>query len=127
MAVNPSASVRTDVLNAMRSAVANGTLEILSESNQVLAIFGLDATAGSVTGDTWTIGVDADTVQGETAAGDGTSAAQARFKDSGGNVDIDGLTVSLSSGSGDIKLVNVSISNGQNVTLSTKTISYPGA
>lgn len=127
MAVNPSASARTAILDALRGEVANGTLELLSAANQVLAIFGLDATAGSVTGDVWTIGLDASTVQGEAAAGAGTSAAKARFKDSTGNVDIDGLTVGLTGSGADIELVNVSITTGQDVELTAATISYPGA
>lgn len=127
MAVTPSASVRTAILEALRGEVENGSLELLSAADQVLAIFGLDATAGSVTGDVWTIAFDADTVQGETAAGVGTSAAKARFRDSSGNVDIDGLTVGLTGSGADIELVNVSITEGQDVTLTSATISYPGA
>lgn len=66
-------------------------------------------------------------MQGEAAAGAGTSAAKARFKDSGGNVDIDGLTVGLTGSGADIELVNVSITTGQDVELTAATISYPGA
>jgi hypothetical protein len=124
MAVTPSASVKTAIITALRDAVANGTLELQSASSQVLAVFGLNAAAGTVSGSVWTIGFDATTVQGTAAAGTGTTATKARFKDSGGNVDIDGLTVGLTGSGADIQLNNVSISNGQDVELTSAQITY---
>jgi hypothetical protein len=127
MAFIPSSGLRTGILTLIRDAVDGGSLEILSAGNQVLASFPLEAPAGSVTGDVWTIGIDEDEVAGEAAAGDGTQAAAARFKDSGGAVELSGLTVGLPASDADVKLVNLWISADQPVRIDGRTISFPGA
>jgi hypothetical protein len=119
MAVTYDASVKTSRITATRDAVANGTLEIGTASMAtVLATFGLSATGGTVSGSVWTLALDASTV----AASAGGAAAAARIKDSGGTARITGLTVGTSSA--DIILDNTSINSGQNVTLSSATITH---
>jgi hypothetical protein len=119
MAVTYDASVKTARITATRDAVANGTLEIGTASMaSVLATFGLSATSGTVSGSVWTLAFDASTV----AASAGGTAAAARIKDSGGTARITGLTVGTSGS--DIILDNTSINSGQNVTLSSATITH---
>lgn len=119
MAVTYDTATKTDRMDATRAKVANGTLEIGTASMaSVLATFGLDATAGSVTGTVWTLGFDASTV---TASAGGTAAA-ARIKDSGGTARITGLTVGTSGS--DINLNTTTIGVGGDVTLTAGTITH---
>jgi hypothetical protein len=118
MAVTYNVAVKEDRMTATMDYFANGTLEILTSGDAVLATFGLDATAGSVTGAVWTLGFDASTV---TASGTGT-AAKAQIKNSGGSAHLTGLTVGTSGS--DINLDNTSIASGQDVTLSSATITH---
>ncbi|MEO3389511.1 hypothetical protein [Mesorhizobium sp. CAU 1741] len=127
MAVNPSASGRTAILTALRDLVADGTLELISAGNAVLAVFQLTDTGGTIDGDDWEVAFDATEVVGTAAAGAGVNATAARFKDSGGNIDISGLTVGLTGSGADIELGNVSITEDQPVELTSSIISYPGA
>ncbi|MHA6686350.1 hypothetical protein [Mesorhizobium sp. A556] len=127
MAVTPSAAVRTALITKLRDLVASGTLELLSAANQVLAIFTLSASAGTVSGDVWTLTFVASEVLGETVAGDGTTSTKAQIKDGSSTVAIDGLTVGLPASSADIKLINVSISQGQAVEITAATITISGA
>lgn len=125
----PSIEGREAMYEALRGTVEGGTLELLSASNQVLAIFELTSTAGAVAtsgGDVvWTLAFEATEVQGEAAAGVGTTAAKAHIKNSDGEVAIAGFTVTHVSGNGDIKLINTSISENQSVTIDTAVISWP--
>lgn len=118
MAVTYNALVKTDRITATRDYFANGTLEILTSADAVLATFGLSASGGSISTDTWTLVFDNSTV---TASGTGT-AAKAQVKTSGGDAHLTGLTVG--SGSGDIDLDSTSITSGQSVTLSSATIQH---
>lgn len=118
MAVTYTTAVKTDRMTATRDKVANGTLEIMTAANAVLATFGLSAAGGSISGVVWTLAFDAGTVQA-TAAG---TAAKAQIKDSGGTAQITGLTVGTSGS--DINLDNTSINTGQNVSLSSATITH---
>lgn len=127
MAVTPSAAVWTALITTLRDEVAGGTLELLSAANQVLAIFTLSASAGTVSGDVWTLTFVASEVLGETVAGDGTTSTKAQIKDGTSTVAIDGLTVGLPASSADIKLINVSISQGQAVEVTAATITISGA
>ncbi|PWE57667.1 hypothetical protein DEM27_00185 [Metarhizobium album] len=117
-------TVKTARMTATRDSVANGTLEILSAANVVLATFGLDADGGSVSGDVWSLELDAATVAGEDAAGAGTTATKGRIKNSGGTVRVTGLTVGDPASSADIKLINTSISDGQDVTINSAQIQH---
>jgi hypothetical protein len=103
MAVTYDAAVKTARITATRDQVANGTLEIGTASMAaVLATLAFDA--------------------GTVAAGAAGTAAAARIKDSGGTARITGLTVGTSGS--DINLDNTSIANGQNVTLSSATLTH---
>lgn len=122
MSVIYDATIKNDRMTATRDRVANGTLELLSASDVVLAIFGLSATGGTVTTDTWTLVFDASTVTGEAGAGAGTDATKAQIKDSGGTARVTGLTVGISGT--DVVLDNNNIASGQNVTLSSATLQH---
>lgn len=123
MAVNYTTALKTARMTATRDHLANGTLEIQASNGTVLAIFGLSASGGTITDDTWTMTFDNNTVTGESAAGAGTDATKAVVKTSGGVADItDALTVGTSGA--DINLTNVNIADGQNVTLSSATLQH---
>lgn len=63
---------------------------------------------------------------GAAQAGSGTNAEAARLYHSGeSGEEIDGLTVTGSGGGGDIELDNVSIAEGQAVTITSLTITEP--
>ena len=118
MAVTYNGAVKTARMTATRDYFANGTLEILTAADGVLAVFGLDAAGGTVAAGVWTLVFDASTV-----AGSGTGvAAKAQVKTSGGTAHLTGLTVGTSGA--DINLNNTSINAGQNVTLTSATITH---
>lgn len=118
MAVTYNAAVKTSRMTATRDYFANGTLEILTAADAVLATFGLDAAGGTISGSVWTLVFDASTV---TATGTGT-AAKAQVKTSGASAHLTGLTVGTSGS--DINLDSTSITTGQSVTLSSATITH---
>lgn len=122
MAVTYSTAVKTARMEATRDEVANGTLELLSAGDVVLAIFGLNGAGGTVAAGVWTLVFDADTVQGEAGAAGGVDATKAQIKDSGGTAEITGLTVGTSGA--DINLDNNNIDSGQDVTLTSATITH---
>lgn len=123
MSVILNVAVKTDIMTAMRDHFANGTLELLAANDSVLAIFGLSASGGTVAIDTWTLTLDAGTVNGEVGAGGGTAATKALIKTAGASANLTGLTVGLSSA--DVILDNTSIASGQAVTLTSLTIQHP--
>jgi hypothetical protein len=118
MAVNYNNAVKTARMTATRDYFAGGTLEIQDGSGTALAVFALTGTGGSISGTVWTIAFNASTV----AAGAAGTAAQAVIKNSGGNAHLTGLTVGTSGS--DITIDNTSINSGQNVTLSSATITH---
>jgi len=118
MSVNYNAAVKTARMTATRDYFANGSLEILDGSNNVLATFGLSAGGGTISGDTWTLTWDATTVA---ASGAGT-AAGARLKNSGGSSHLTGLTVGTSGT--DIIIDNTSIASGQDCTIVSSTLQH---
>lgn len=119
MAVTYAAVVKTARMTATRDEVANGTLEIgTAGMAATLVTFGLNAAGGTISGDTWTLVFDSDTVAA-TATG---TAAEARIKTSGGTTVISGLTVGTSAA--DIILDNDNIASGQSVTLSSATVQH---
>lgn len=122
MAVTYATAVKTARITATRDHFANGTLELLAANDTVLAIFGLSATGGSIAGAVWTLAFDAGTVTGEAGAGGGTAATKAQVKTSGASADLTGLTVGTSGT--DIILDNANIASGQEVTLSSATITH---
>lgn len=118
MAVIYSTAAKTARMTATRDYHANGTLEILTAADAVLATFGLDTDGGDIADDVWTLVFDSSTVE---ATGSGT-AAKAQIKNSGGTAGITGLTVGTSGA--DITLDSVSITTGQDITLSSATITH---
>lgn len=106
-------------MTATRDTVANGDLQIgTTGMGTVLATFGLSASGGAIASGVWTLAFDANTVA---AAAAGT-AAEARLRTSGGVARITGLTVGTSGQ--DINLNNLSIASGQDVTLTSATITH---
>lgn len=122
MAVTYNVAVKTARMNATRTHFQNGKLELLSAADQVLAVFDLAASGGSVSGAVWTLAFVSPEVQGEAAAGVGTTATKARIKNSAGNAHLTGLTVGTSAA--DIVLNNTSISDGQEVEMTSATITH---
>ncbi len=118
MAVTYNVAVKTSRMTATRDYFANGTLEIQTSGDAVLATFGLSASGGTIAGAVWTLAFDASPV---TASGTGT-AAKAVIKTSGGSGHLTGLTVGTSGA--DIVLDNTSINSGQSVSLSSATITH---
>lgn len=116
MAVIYDNTIKAARLTATRDELASGTLELLSASDAVLAIFTLSVNGGTVSTDTWTLEFTSTSTTGETAASTGTNATKAQIKDSGGVARLTGLTVGLSAS--DIIVDNQSIAEGQTVTLS---------
>lgn len=124
MAVTYNVAVKTARMTATREYFANGTLELLSASDQVLAIFGLSADGGAVSGDEWTLAFDATEVDGEAAALTGTNATKARVKTAGGASHLTGLTVGLAGSGADVIMTNTSISAGQEVGMVSATFKH---
>lgn len=108
--------IRAARLNATRGELVNGTLELLSASDAVLAVFSLSGTAGSVTTNTWTLEFTSTSTTGEAAAGAGTAATKAQIKNSGGAVRVTGLTVGTDPGD-DITIDNPNIAEGQTINI----------
>lgn len=63
---------------------------------------------------------------GQSGAGSGTNVGHFRLKTSGGTVKHQG-TVTVTGGGGDMTLNNISVANGQAITVSGWTITMPGA
>lgn len=118
MAVTYATAVKTARMTATRDHFADGTLEIMDSANVVLATFGLSLAGGTVTNDIWTLALDNTTVA---AAASGT-ASKAQIKNSAATANLTGLTVGTTGS--DINLDSVSITSGQNVTISSATIQH---
>jgi len=118
MAVTYTTAVKTASMTAKLNFFANGTLEILTATDDLLVTFGLNAAGGTVTGAVWTLVLDATPVA---ASGTGT-AAKAQVKTAGAVVGITGLTVGTTNSN--INLDNVTINTGQNVGLSSAVITH---
>jgi hypothetical protein len=120
MAVTYSAAVKTARITATRDYFADGTLEIQAADNTVLVTFGLSGTGGSIAGSVWTLAFDASTVAA--SAGSNTLATKAQIKNSGGTAGLTGLTVGTAGS--DINLNSANITSGQNVTLTSATLTH---
>lgn len=120
MSVIYDATIKTARMTATRDAVANGTLELLTAADAVIATFGLDAAGGTVTGNDWTLVFVAATV----AAGATGVLAKARIKNSGGTARVTGLTVGLSGSGADIIVDNTSANSGQNIQITSAKITH---
>lgn len=118
MAVTLTTAAKTAGVTAIRDHFANGTLEILTAGDVVLATFGLDAAGGTVAGAVWTLVFDATTVA---AAATGT-AAKAQIKTSGGVANLTGLTVGITGA--DANFTNTAFASGQNITVPSATYTF---
>ena len=109
------------VITKIDAGAGPGTLEIgTTGMASVLAILTLADPCGTASGATLTFDFDPDI--SDTSANATGTAAEARIKDSDGNVIISGLTVGTSGT--DIVLDSTSITTGQTVTLTTGTITH---
>jgi hypothetical protein len=114
--------VKAARMNATRTAVVSGTLEVQAANNDVLAIWTLTDPGGTVSNAVWTLAFANNSVTGQAAAGSGTTATKARLKNSTGDVRITGLSVGTSGSA--VNLDNTSIASGQTVTISSATFTH---
>ena len=119
MPVTYSVGAKNARMTAVRDLCADGTLEILTSADAVLASIGLSPAAGSVTGGVWTLAFD-----GSATASAAGTAAKARIKASSGTVVVSDLTVSATGGAGDVKLDNTSIASGQTISVSSLIVTH---
>lgn len=119
MPVTYSVGAKNARMTAVRDLCADGTLEILTSADAVLASIGLSTAGGTVTGGVWTL-----TFDGSATASAAGTAAKARIKNASGTVVVSDLTVSAIGGSGDVKLDNTSIATGQTVSVGSLTITH---
>lgn len=121
MAVNYATAAKTARMTATRDHFADGTLEVgTAGMGTVLVSFGLSATGGTVSGDTWTVIVDATTIA---AVATGT-AAEARLVTNGSSADLTGLTVGTSGSGANVVISSTTVTSGQNVTYTSGTIQH---
>ncbi len=123
MAVNYSTTLKSTRMTAVRDAIdagsAAGTVEIGTTSMaSVLATITLADPCGTVSSGVLTFSMP----QSDTSADATGTAAEARIKDSNGNVIISGLTVGTSGAN--INLSSLAITTGDTVTLSSGTITH---
>lgn len=127
MAVNYATALKTTRLNAVVSAIdagsGAGVLEIGTTGfASTLAQITLNDPCATVSGDTLTF--DVSPVPSDSSANATGTAAEARIKDSDGNVIVSGLTVTASGGGGNIIIGSTSITSGQAVSLTSGTITH---
>lgn len=123
MAVNYSATAKSNRMTAVRDTIdagtAGGVLQIgTTGMGTVLASFTLNDPSGTVSGSVLTL---SGFPKSATASASGTAAA-ARIRDSSGNDVITGLTVGTSGS--DINLDSTNISSGQTVTINSATLTH---
>lgn len=107
---------RTARMQVIADALNGGTLEILDGSSTVLSTHDLAATSGTVSNGVLTFGAIAD---GTASAG---TAASARLKNTGGDVIASGLTVGASGSGADLIVSSTTFNAGQNVQVSSLSI-----
>ena len=123
MAVTYATSLKTTRMTAVRDAIdagsGAGTIEIgTSGMATVLAVLTLSDPCGSVSGDTLTFSA----ITSDSSADATGTAAEARIKDSSGNVIVSGLTVGTSGAN--INLNTTSITAGGTVSLSSGSLTH---
>lgn len=123
MAINYVEAVKNSrlqvVADALSAGVSNGVLEIgTTGMASILATIALNDPAGTIAGGVLTLGGFPKTA---TAGASGTAAA-ARFKDSGGAIVADGLTVGT--GTADIVMDSVDVTSGQTVQINSAAITH---
>ena len=116
-------TVKAARMNATRGEFLNGTLELMSASDAVLAVFTFSATAGTVTNGVWTLAFASTSSVGTAAASTGTVATKAQFKNSVGTARLTGLTVGTTGTN--IIIDNTNIAQSQVVNIvGTPTITH---
>lgn len=118
MAIAYDVALRNIRLTATRDYFADGTLELLTAADVLIATFGLSGTGGSVAGGIWTLAFDATTVA---AVASGT-ITKARLKTSGGLAHGTGLTAGLAGSGADLILNAVAALIATDVTISSAQI-----
>jgi hypothetical protein len=107
------------VLTAIDAGGSAGSLEIgTSAMGTVLAVLPLSHPAGTVSADVLTFS----SITSDSSADATGTAAAARIKDSAGNVVVSGLTVGTSGSN--INLNTTSVVSGDNVAISSATITH---
>lgn len=115
-----STEVKTARMTATRDEVAGGTIEIRDSTDAVLVVYDLTTEGGTVTGDTWSVGVDA---SGVAATASGT-ADHAVIKDATDAIQITGLDVGISESGAIVIIDSLSISEGQTITFVSGSIQH---
>lgn len=124
MAVIYASSVRTSRMNAVETALDAGSGAAVLEIGDsgfatVLVSFTLSDPAGTVSGDVLT----GSSMPKTTTASNSGTAAEARLKDSSGNIVVSGLTVGTSSANVIIS-PSTSITSGQSCSLDSFTLTH---
>lgn len=123
MAVNYSTALKTTRMTAVRDAIDGGTgagtIEIgTTGMGTLLAVLTLSDPCGSVSNGVLTFSA----ITADSSADATGTAAEARIKDSAGNVIVSGLTVGTSGSN--INLNTTAISAGGSVSLSSASITH---
>jgi hypothetical protein len=123
-----SDSLRTTVADAVANSfeAADAVLEVgTSGMGTIIGVFDIVNPQPAASGGVWTLDFDADTV---VSIGSGT-LAEARIRDDTTTPTdtITGLTVTLTGGGGDIQVDGLTVTAGQNITLTSATITMPAA
>jgi hypothetical protein len=106
---------------AFLDLIGGGTLEIGSQAfSTVLATIVLAAPAGVVANGVLTFTMP----RSDAAADNSGTAATARIKDFGGTVRASGLTVGVVGSQSDINVNSLAVSQGQNFTINSLTITH---
>ena len=119
MSVIYDSAVKTARMDATRQYFHGGTLQVLTSGNVLLAEFTLDSAAGAVAGDVWSLGF----VSGVTPAVASGTAAKAQILNSSNEAHLTGLTVGMT-GSADIVIASTLFIEGQDITLTTASITH---
>lgn len=126
MAVIYDPSVKTARMDAVLTQIGNAAKVVVGTTGwtKTLATFTLPTPSGATSGNDLVLDCDPD-IETTASAGDPDTAAVAKITTSGDVDKVTGLTVStVAAGTGDIQLVDTSITNGQTVRLVTATLSH---
>jgi hypothetical protein len=118
MAVTYVAGLKTSRMTATRDYCGGGKLQILTAADALIVEFTLTGAGGTVTGNVWTLAVDASTV----AATAGGTAAKAKIITSGAADAVTTLTVGTTGT--DVIVNNTSIAEAQDVTVTSATVTH---
>lgn len=118
MAISHSSSARNGMADYIIGLLSGGSIEILDAGTTLLATLTLSAPAApGASGGVSTFNA----ISPDTAADATGTAAQARMKNSGGTIVIDGLTVTATGGGGNITFATVSFVAGAQISVTSFT------